>query len=439
MFAALTSLLMAALLFWFHKGHIWPIPVQIHARTMTMVAIIAAMAAVISFLGKSCNRNSCLLSGTVLSLSVVPVLCPFLTARLEWPPCPWLNWLAGVLGGLLAACLAWLLIRAYEWLHLWFFEVSRTTRAKAHPAESRQAPVSLTPYAWLSIAAAIATMAMKLAAFMLTNSVALLSDAAESLVNLAGAVFALLILRQAARPADRTHHFGHGEAEYFSSGFEGALILVAAFAIASAAWQRFWQPSEVLALDYGMLISMAATLVNLLVARVLLKAGNQYGSITLEADGKHLMTDVWTTGAVLVALAGMTVTGWQWLDPVIAGLAALNILSTGVHLIIRSASGLMGASIPETELEGLQRVLENYRQKGYVFHELRTRASGSQRLITLHVLVPGAMTVAEGHKLLEELESDIGKVIPNLIIVTHLEPLEDRLAYNHVPAAPDLP
>ncbi|RYU58194.1 cation transporter [Methylolobus aquaticus] len=290
---------------------------------------------------------------------------------------------------------------------------------------------SLTRYAWLSVLAAVATMALKTGAYLLTGSVALLSDAAESVVNLAGAGFAVVVLTVAARPADETHPFGHGRAEYFSSGFTGALILVAAFGIFWTAIERLLQPRALAALDIGLAIAIVATLINFFVARVLLGAGGRHDSITLEADGKHLMTDVWTTCAVLLGLGGVVLTDWLWLDATIAMLAALNIVRSGVQLIVRSLSGLVGPAIPSAERAAVERILDTYRRQGVRFHDLRAHSAGSQRLITVHVLVPGTMTVQQGHDLVPIIENDLRAALPNLLIVTHLEPLDDPASFAH--------
>lgn len=292
-------------------------------------------------------------------------------------------------------------------------------------------PFSLARFAWFSILAAVLTMALKTEAYLITGSVGLLSDAAESLVNLMAAVVALAMLTLAVRPADTGHPFGHGKAEYFASGFEGALILVAAGGIVWAAWDRLWHPQPLAELNIGMAVSAAAAVVNGVVAWVLLRAGRKYGSITLEADGRHLMSDVWTTGAVLLALGGIAITGWQLLDPIVAFLAALQIVWSGVSLMRRSVSGLLDAAIPFEEKAQVEQIFDRYRAQGIQFHDLRTRAAGMQRLITVHVLVPGQLTVQEGHDLLERIEGEIHDALGNVTIVTHLEPLEDSASFAH--------
>lgn len=289
----------------------------------------------------------------------------------------------------------------------------------------------LTGYAWLSIAAAIVTMGLKAYAFQVTGSVGLLSDAAESLVNLAAAVMALMMLSLAARPADSGHPFGHGKAEYFASGFEGALILIAAGGIVWAAWLRLEHPQEVMSIDAGMIVSAIASAINLMVAIILLRAGKRHGSITLEADAHHLFSDVWTTVSILGALAGIMYTGWLWLDPAIAILAACQIVWAGTRLISRSISGLLDAALPADELAIIQSILKGFMEQGIGFHDLRTRAAGASRLITLHVLVPGGWTVQQGHDLVERIEEDIRLSVPHAVVVTHLEPMEDIASFIH--------
>ncbi len=292
-------------------------------------------------------------------------------------------------------------------------------------------PPALTRYAWLSIFAAVLTIALKFTAYRITGSVGLLSDAAESLVNLVAALVALWMLGLAARPADTGHPFGHGKAEYFASGLEGALILVAAGGIAWAAWERWQHPHALAELDIGMAISASAAVVNLATALVLLRVGRRHGSITLEADGKHLLTDVWTTLAILFALGGIMLTGWEWLDPAIAAGAALQIVWTGFGLMARSGAGLLDAAMPAAETARIESVLDRYRAEGIQFHDLRTRASGMQRFMTVHVLVPGTYTVQAGHDLLERIEADIRAELDHITIVTHLEPVEDAASFAH--------
>lgn len=300
----------------------------------------------------------------------------------------------------------------------------------ASPGGITGAP-SVARYAWLSVLAAAVTIGLKTWAYLITGSVGLLSDAAESLVNLAAAIVAVCTLWFAAQPADTEHPFGHGKAEYFASGFEGAMILIAAAGIAWAAYERLLNPQPLAELNIGMAVSAAAALVNLAVALVLLKAGRRYGSITLEADGKHLLTDVWTTVAILAALGGIALTGWLLLDPIIALVAAAQIVWSGLGLIRRSVAGLLDAALPEEERAAIERILDGYRDDGVQFHDLRTRIAGMQRLVTLHVLLPGSYSVQAGHDLSERIENDIRQAIGNATIVTHIEPLEDEASFAH--------
>lgn len=288
---------------------------------------------------------------------------------------------------------------------------------------------TLTRYAWLSIAAAITTMALKGAAYWLTGSVGLLSDAIESSVNLLGAVIALVVLTIAARPADDNHAFGHSKAEYFASGAEGILILIAAICIGVAAINRLIVPQPLEQAGAGLAISTAAALINFFVARILLRAGIKYRSITLEADGRHLMTDVWTSAGVIAAIIAVALTGWQMLDSIIALVVAANIVWSGYHLVKRSTSGLMDSTLPPEELALLKRILEKYMQQGVQHHALRTRQAASRRFITLHVLVPGSWTVEAGHDLLEHLEADIRATLPDVTITTHLEPQDSPASH----------
>jgi len=286
----------------------------------------------------------------------------------------------------------------------------------------------LKRFAWLSISAAIATILLKGVAWWLTGSVGLLSDALESFVNLAGALMALAMLSLAGTPADDRHAHGHGKAEYFSSAFEGFLILAAASSIGYTAVNRWLHPQGLQDIGIGLLGSVVSSLINFFAARQLLKAGREFNSVTLEADAKHLMTDVWTSVGVILGIGLVWITGWLWLDPLIALLVALNIVWTGWQLLHRSASGLMDEALPPKQLEAIANVLANYRKQGLDFHALRTRQAGRQAFITLHVLVPGQWTVQRGHDLVEEIEADIRAVVPFSHLTTHLEPIEDPLS-----------
>jgi len=312
---------------------------------------------------------------------------------------------------------------------------SKKSHAQGRPEAVAPPPkierAALARYAWLSIAAAVATIGLKTWAWWLTGSVGLLSDAMESLVNLVAAIMALAMLTLAAQPPDDEHHYGHGKAEYFSSGLEGALILIAAFGIGMAAYDRLLHPQALEALGLGLGISVLAALVNLVVALVLLNVGRRHGSIVLEADAKHLLTDVWTSAGVLLALGAVALTGWQSLDPIIAFGVALNIVWSGFVLMRRSAAGLLDATLPEAENVRIDDILDRYRREGIEFHDLRTRQSGADRFMTVHVLVPGEMTVKAGHDLLDRIEADIREAVGEIVVVTHLEPLEDPASFTH--------
>ena len=319
-------------------------------------------------------------------------------------------------------------------LRVW---LARSKQSQARHRSESAAPTPkfqrsmLARYAWLSIAAALATIGLKTWAWRLTGSVGLLSDAMESVVNLVAAIMALGMLTLAARPPDDEHHYGHGKAEYFSSGLEGALILLAACGIGAAAYERLLHPKPLDALGLGLGVSVLAALVNLAVATVLLRVGRRHGSIVLEADAKHLLTDVWTSGGVLLALGGVALSGWQWLDPAIAFAVAVNIVWSGFALMRRSAAGLLDATLPAEENARIDEILDRHRRAGIGFHDLRTRQAGADRFMTVHVLVPGQMTVQAGHELLERIEAEIRDCVGEITVVTHLEPLEDPASFIH--------
>ncbi len=299
-----------------------------------------------------------------------------------------------------------------------------TSEASARP--------SLTRYAWISIAAAITTIVLKGIAYLVTGSVGLLSDAMESFINLAGGIMALWMLIVAARPADEDHAYGHSKAEYFSSGVEGSLILIAAASIAFTAIERLLAPRELEKIGIGLVVSVAASLLNLGVGRLLLRTGKRYHSITLEADARHLLTDVWTSAGVIVGVGAVAITGWQVLDPVVALIVAANIVWTGVRIVRRSVLGLMDTSLPVHEQEVLRTALQRYEEQGVQYHALRTRQAGALRFVTVHVLVPGSWTVHRGHQLLERIEADVRQALPNVIVLTHLESLDDPSSWSDV-------
>ena len=265
-------------------------------------------------------------------------------------------------------------------------------------------------------------------AWKLTGSVGLLSDAIESFVNLAGALMALWMLTLAALPADDDHAHGHGKAEYFSSAFEGFLILLAAVSIAYTAVDRLMSPRPLEGVAVGLMVSVLASVINFATARTLMRVGRTHNSITLEADAHHLMTDVWTSAGVITGVGLVWLTGALWLDPVIALLVAANIVWTGWQLMQRSAAGLMDISLPAETLEVIEALLAGYRAQGLDFHALRTRQAGSRAFVTLHVLVPGNWTVQQGHDWAERIEANIRRNLPHAHVTTHLEPLEDPVS-----------
>ena len=280
----------------------------------------------------------------------------------------------------------------------------------------------LRRYAWLSVGAALATIALKTTAWALTDSVGLLSDAAESLVNLAGALFALWMVTISRAPPDDEHQFGHGKAEYFAAGFEGILILIAAGGIAVAAVSRLLHPVPLGGLDVGIVVSLVATVVNLVVGRTLITMGRRHHSLALEGDGRHLMTDVYTSIGVVVGLLLVVATDRTWLDAVVAFLVAGNIVREAVSLLRRAADGLMDHVLPDEERSVVDEVLAGFRARGIGFDALRTKRSGHLRLVTVDVLVPGDWTVQRGHELLDEIEACLGARLPGLTVVTHLAP-----------------
>lgn len=292
---------------------------------------------------------------------------------------------------------------------------------------------SLTRFAWLSIAAAVVTIGLKLIAYRLTGSVGLLSDAIESLVNLVGGIMALSMLTIAARPADAEHQYGHDKAEYFSSGVEGTLILLAAISIGYAAVGRLLAPRPLEQIGLGLIVSVAASLVNLGVALLLLRVGRKRNSITLEANAQHLLTDVWTSVGVVAGVGAVAVTGWQRLDPIVALAVAANIVWTGIGIVRRSISGLMDVALSAEDQEVVRKLLKAYEQEGVRFHKLQTRQSGAQKFVSVHILVPGEWSTRRGHEILERIESGIFEALPGTATVTHLEPIEEPPAPTRKP------
>ena len=287
----------------------------------------------------------------------------------------------------------------------------------------------LVRFALLSVLAALVTIGLKGAAYLLTGSIGLLSDALESFVNLIAAGVALLALSVAARPADEDHAYGHTKAEYFSSAFEGALILVAAASIVVAAVRRLVDPRPITEPGVGLAIIAVASAIHLVVARVLLRAARRHESITLEADAQHLMTDVWTSAGVIVGVGAAALTGWHRLDAVVAIAVAANVLYTGFRLLRRSMLGLLDTSLPAETLARIKTILDSHGKAGVRYHALRTRQAGARRFISFHILVPGDWTVQRGHDLLEEIEERVREAVPRSVVDTHLEPIEDPVSW----------
>lgn len=291
---------------------------------------------------------------------------------------------------------------------------------------------SLIKYAWLSVIASIVIIVLKTSAYMITDSVGLLSDALESLVNLAGGLMAVMMLSIAARPADECHPFGHSKAEYFSSGVEGGLIIIAASLIIYAAIERIIHPHEIEQVGLGIGISIFASIINLAVAVILFKVGKTNNSITLIADAKHLFTDVLTTAGVVIGLVLANITGYQIIDPIIGLLVALNIIWAGLKIIIESVDGLMDSSLPAEELENIKKILRKYVSNEILFHALLSRKSGNARFVSFHAIVPGAWSIKEGHDFVEKIEREIKQEINNIDVLSHIEPFECETSWDDV-------
>jgi cation diffusion facilitator family transporter len=297
----------------------------------------------------------------------------------------------------------------------------------------------LRRFAWISIAAAAVTIGLKFAAWWVTDSVGLLSDALESVVNLVGAVATLIALWYAGREPDEEHVYGHAKAEYFSSGLEGALILLAAGVIALTAVPRLFDPEPVESIGVGTGVAIVAALINLLASGLIQRAADAHGSIALDADAHHLRTDFFTTAGVVAGVALISVTGWNVIDPIVALLVAANIIRVGFDLMRRSMLGLMDTALPQTELDLIQQVLGRYSAtQGIQTHALRTRQAGLRRFGSVHILVPGSWTVDRGHRLVEQIEVDIREMIPGIMMVTHLESLDDPQSWDDA-ALPNTP
>jgi cation diffusion facilitator family transporter len=301
--------------------------------------------------------------------------------------------------------------------------IAGSLRYRSRSMNSETDRSSLARFAWLSIIAAVVTIGLKLVAYRLTGSVGLLSDAIESVVNLVGGIMALAMLTVAARPADEDHPYGHSKAEYFSSGVEGSLILLAAVSIGYAAVGRLITPKPLEHVGPGLAVSVLASLVNLVVSVLLLRVGRKRDSITLEANAQHLLTDVWTSVGVLAGVAAVALTGWQRLDPIVALAVAANIIWTGVGIVRRSTAGLMDSALSPQDLAAVQRVLRSHQDAGLQFHRIQSRQAGARKFISVHVQVPGDWSVDRGHQTAGHVASDIRQALPQALVSTHLEPL----------------
>lgn len=293
---------------------------------------------------------------------------------------------------------------------------------------------SLRKYIYLSIIAAILTISLKLGSYLLTGSVGLLSDGLESCVNLVAAIVALVLLTLAEKPPDAKHEFGHTKAEYFSSAIEGGLIVLAAASIIWSAVPRIINPKPLENVGAGLLIAVGASLINLAVSIILVRNGRKHKSITLEADGKHLMTDVWTSAGVLAGLAVVKLTGWLVLDGVVAILVALNIILTGYKLMKRSAEGLLDSALPKEEEDLIIEALEKFKNRDIRFHSLMTRQAGRRKFISVQLLMPGKFSIRQGHNLSEQIENDLRLLFPGsqTTVFTHLEPFEDPVSMKDI-------
>jgi cation diffusion facilitator family transporter len=289
---------------------------------------------------------------------------------------------------------------------------------------------NLRSFMMLSILAAVVTLGLKTVAWWLTGSVGLLSDAAESVVNLVAAVAAYLSLWYAAQPVDATHTYGHEKIEFFSSGVEGGLVILAALGIAGMAIHHMVVPHHPEQLEIGVMVGTVAALVNLAVARLLIRVGRERESIVLEADGQHLMADVWASAAVIVGVGLVWLTDIQILDPLCALLMAGNICWTGFSLVRRSFDGLMDHALPVEQQKVVRAAIDRTLEPGITYHALRTRQAGARRFIDFHLLVPGATSVKAAHDVVNRIEAAIGEALPGSEITIHIEPIEEPGAWN---------
>lgn len=291
---------------------------------------------------------------------------------------------------------------------------------------------SITKYAWLSVGVALVTISLKMAAYLITGSVGLLSDALEGIVNLVAATVALVTLKIVEQPPDEDHEYGHNKAEYFSSGIEGTLIVIAALSILYTSIGRLLNPEPLEQIGLGMALALVASAANLVVGRVLLRMGKRYDSITLEADGQHLMSDVWTSVGVLVGVSLAVITGLTWFDPLVAIIVGLKIGYEGIRIFRRSTQGLMDQRIDPAERELVERILNEHRIEGVTWHALRTRQAGARRFISVHLLVPGDWSVQQAHNLAEKVETEVRQRIRHSSLFTHVEPVDDPRSHEDV-------
>jgi cation diffusion facilitator family transporter len=298
---------------------------------------------------------------------------------------------------------------------------------------------TLIRFMLLSVGAAIATIVLKVTAAGITGSVGLLSDAMESAVNLVAALVGLWALHLAGQPPDPVHQFGHGKAEYLSAAVEGGMVFVAAAVIIWTSIRRLIDPAPLDQPGIGVAISSVAALINLAVGMALLRAGRRHRSLTLVADGKHLLTDVVTSAGVLVGVALVAIFGWERLDPIVALVVGVNILFTGYGLLRRSVSGILDAALPSEDIAAIESILDRYRQEGIDFHALRTRESGRQQFVYVHVLVPDEWTVKRSHDVVEHFEADLATVLPGVVTFAHVEPRDDPSSYGHLHLHPPVP
>ena len=298
--------------------------------------------------------------------------------------------------------------------------------------QAQKAKLQLIKFAWISIGTAVATISLKIFAYFLTDSIGLLSDALESVVNLVTGLITLIAITIAVQPPDEEHAYGHSKAEYFSSGAEGSLILVAAIVIIVASVNRFIRPQPLQQIDMGIVVSFIAATINFVAARILFRAGEHFHSVALKANASHLMSDVWTSVGVILGVLITVFTEWHLLDPLIAIAVAIRIMISGWQLVHGAILGLMDTALPKDEVSQIEKILKNYRDMNITFHALRTRQSGRQRFVTVHIQVPGYWSVQKGHTLLEKIEAEIRHVLAPVSIVTHLEPIEDPASWEDI-------